>query len=51
MGLATTKPSVAPTLLRNAGHQDDVVALQLASVVLPIAMAMAKPTTALMVMM
>jgi hypothetical protein len=36
MGLVTVKPSVAPTLVRNAGHQDDVVAPQLASVALSI---------------
>jgi hypothetical protein len=46
MGLATTKPSVVPTLVRNANHQDDVVAPQLASLVLPIGMAMVKPTVA-----
>jgi hypothetical protein len=50
MGLATVKPSVAPTLVRNAGHQDDVVAPQFISVTLPIEMAMAKPTTTLMMM-
>jgi hypothetical protein len=51
MGLATAKPSVAPMLVRNAGHQDDVVASQPALVVLPIGMATAKPTATLMVMM
>jgi hypothetical protein len=50
MGLATAKPSVAPTLVRNVGHQDDVVASQLTSVALSIGMSMMKPTTALMVM-
>jgi hypothetical protein len=50
MGLATAKPSVVPTLVRNAGHQDDVVASQLTSVALSIGMSMTKPTTALMVM-
>jgi hypothetical protein len=51
MGLAMAKPLVAPTLVRHAGHQDDVVAPQLASVALPIGMAMAKLTTAPMVIM
>jgi hypothetical protein len=51
MGLATVKPSVTPTLVRNAGHQDDIVAPQLASVALPIGMATAKSTAAPMVMM
>jgi hypothetical protein len=50
MELATTKPLVVPTLLRNAGHQDDIVVPQLASVALPIEMAIAKPTAAPMVM-
>jgi hypothetical protein len=50
MGLATTKPSMTPMLVRNADHQDDVVASQLASVALPIGMA-AKPTATPMVMM
>jgi hypothetical protein len=50
MGLAMTKPSVAPTLLRNASHQDDVVVPQLASVALSIEMATAKPTAVSMVM-
>jgi hypothetical protein len=44
MRLATMKPSVAPTLVRDAGQQDDIVAPQLASVVLPIGMATAKLT-------
>jgi hypothetical protein len=43
MGLTTTKPSVAPTLMRNVGHQDDAVMPQLASVVLPIGMGTVKP--------
>jgi hypothetical protein len=51
MGLATAKPLVAPTLVRNADHQDDVVAPQLASVALPIGMAMTEPTMALMMVM
>jgi hypothetical protein len=37
-------------IVRNAGHQDDVVAPQLASVALPIGMATAKPTVAPTVM-
>jgi hypothetical protein len=51
MGLAMMKPSMAPMLMRNADHQDDIVTLQLASVTLPIGMTMVKPTTAPMVMM
>jgi hypothetical protein len=46
MGLTTTKPSVAPTLVRNVGHQDDVVTPQLALVVLPIGMGTVKPAAA-----
>jgi hypothetical protein len=44
MGSAVTKPSVAPTLVRNAGHQDVEVAPQLALVTLPIEMPTAKST-------
>jgi hypothetical protein len=51
MGLATAKPSMTPMLVRNAGHQDDVVSPQLASVALPIGMATTKPTATPMVMM
>jgi hypothetical protein len=49
--LAMAKPSMVPILVRNVGHQDDVVAPQLASVALPIGMAMMKPTATPMVMM
>jgi hypothetical protein len=52
MGLATVKTSVvAPTLVRNVGHQDDIVPQKLASVALPIGRITAKPTVVLMVMM
>jgi hypothetical protein len=51
MGLATAKPTVAPTLVRNVGHQNDVVASQLALVALPIGMAIVKPTAEPMVIM
>jgi hypothetical protein len=51
MGLATTKPLVALMFVRNPGHQDDVVAPQLASVALPKGMATMKPTVMPMVMM
>jgi hypothetical protein len=37
-GIATAKPSVAPTLVSDAVQQDDVVAPQLALLVLPIGM-------------
>jgi hypothetical protein len=50
MGLPTAKPSVAPTLVRNAGHQDDVVAPKLISAALPIEMGTVKPTAALTMM-
>jgi hypothetical protein len=36
IALATMKPLVVPTLVRNTGHKDDIVAPQLASEVLPI---------------
>jgi hypothetical protein len=51
MGLATAKTSMAPILVRNIDHQDDIVAPQLASVALPIGMVMAKSTAAPTVMM
>jgi hypothetical protein len=44
MGLAKAKPLVVPMLERNAGHQDDAVPPQFASMSLPIGMATAKPT-------
>jgi hypothetical protein len=50
MGIAMAKPSMTPTLVRNVGHQDDVVVTQLASVALPIGMATVKPTAAPAVM-
>jgi hypothetical protein len=50
MRLATAKPSVVPTLVRNASHQDDVVAPELTLVALPIGMATVKPTEASKVM-
>jgi hypothetical protein len=46
----TVKPSVVPKLVRNASHQDDVVAPELTSVALLIGMATVKPTKASTVM-
>jgi hypothetical protein len=42
MGLAIAKLSVVSTLVRNDGHQDDVVSPQLASMALTIGMATTK---------